>query len=225
MSTRCWPARLTLQSLSLELSRPAPKTRLPQPTAAKGTDRKVEPPVGESFVVMFEKQFARMRRENTAYSSPQADQSEVDRALQSARRSRLRRLLGRLRQEPSALSTTSAAPPCRSYVRYLLERARERRLGFVADGAGHRAHRRGAGGQPTSRQLDAPLRQVGHRRVADEGREAFGEHRPGRPDLPGELRQSPPPCRLSMETRERATHDRISQSAKPRCPVVRRVAR
>jgi hypothetical protein len=30
-----------------------------------GTDREVEPAVGESFVVMFEEQFASMRRENT----------------------------------------------------------------------------------------------------------------------------------------------------------------
>jgi hypothetical protein len=34
--------------------------------ATTGTDREVEPAVGESFVMMFEKQFAPMRRENTA---------------------------------------------------------------------------------------------------------------------------------------------------------------
>ena len=92
----------------------------------------------------------------------------------------------------------------------------------IEGGLGRVAHLRGDAGdagvrvaQELGSELDPPVGEVGHRRLADQRVEAVDERGAGEADGPSERVDGPIAIRLGVESLQRAAHVRIAQAGEP----------
>ncbi len=106
-------------------------------------------------------------------------------------------------------------PGSRKDAESALEGAAEGGFRFIARIEGNARNRVRRVGETARGELHAPLREIAHGRIADEGGKAGGEGGPRETDFGGKGFGRPGPVEPSVEERERAANRRIAQSGEP----------
>ena len=109
----------------------------------------------------------------------------------------------------------SLSPGGRRCAYHRLERPAEGRLGVIADVERDGGHLRRVVAEQPARKLDAPSREIAHRRLPDQRAETFGQRRSRHADRSGKPFERPRIRWPIVQQRQRVPGNRITQSGQP----------